>query len=231
LQYIKIKNESLNQATLELINRCYFNKEKSIVIKPINGYEGENVFQCKTIDEIVSCINKIPDNHKSLLLSEYLNIENEYRVIYLNGQTYLIYKKEKPKIVGNGINTVSQLIKLQIPSYIFHNRYQECNKILKNNEVMYLNWKFNLSTGAIPVIEIDNKKLYDEIRILAIKAASTIGINFASIDIIKLNTGELKVLEINSGVVLERFMNFESSYLEIAFYIYEQAILAMFDNK
>lgn len=230
LNYIKIKNESLNQEIIEVLNKCYFNKNKSVVIKTINGYCGENVFKCNTVDEISKCIKKIPKNFNFLLLSEYLNIENEYRVVCLNGKSHLIYKKERPKIIGNGIDTINELLKCQISHYSSYNNLQNSNKILKNKEILYLDWKFNLSTGSIPSLEIKSKKLSIKIQNLAIKASNIIGINFSSVDIIKLKTGELKVLEINSGVVLDRFMNFKPDYYKIAFDIYEQAILAMFDN-
>ncbi len=64
-----------------------------------------------------------------------------------------------------------------------------------------LNWRHNLDSGAEPILLQDG-----EIRracvALAAEAAQAIGIRFASIDIVRV-AGEWKVLEINSGVMME----------------------------
>ena len=61
-------------------------------------------------------------------------------------------------------------------------------------------------------------------------AAKSIHINFATIDIVELTTGEFKVLEINSGVVMERFIDDDISNYDLAKNMYEKVILHMFGN-
>jgi glutathione synthase/RimK-type ligase-like ATP-grasp enzyme len=62
-------------------------------------------------------------------------------------------------------------------------------------------WRHNLDLGARPVL-LPSGETRDACVALAISAARTIGIRFASIDMIRVG-GEWKVLEINSGVMME----------------------------
>jgi glutathione synthase/RimK-type ligase-like ATP-grasp enzyme len=62
-------------------------------------------------------------------------------------------------------------------------------------------WRHNLDLGARPVL-LPAGEARDACVALAIKAAQAIGIRFASVDIVRIGD-EWKVLEINSGVMME----------------------------
>jgi glutathione synthase/RimK-type ligase-like ATP-grasp enzyme len=62
-------------------------------------------------------------------------------------------------------------------------------------------WRHNLDLGARPVL-LEAGAAREACVALAIKAAGAIGIRFAAIDIVQV-AGEWKVLEINSGVMME----------------------------
>jgi glutathione synthase/RimK-type ligase-like ATP-grasp enzyme len=62
-------------------------------------------------------------------------------------------------------------------------------------------WRHNLDLGARPVL-LPSGAARDACVALAIKAAQAIGIRFASVDIVRVGGG-WKVLEINSGVMME----------------------------
>ena len=87
------------------------------------------------------------------------------------------------------------------------------------------NWKCNLSQGAsvVPVEEDLKETLVD----LAQKAVEAIGIRFASVDMIRVKTGEILVMEVNSGVTIHKYTNFVKNGREIAKKIYREAILKM----
>jgi glutathione synthase/RimK-type ligase-like ATP-grasp enzyme len=90
-------------------------------------------------------------------------------------------------------------------------------KIKQQNE-----WRHNLQLGAKPVIVID-KSITKKLTSLSQKAAMSMNIKFCSIDIVKVND-QYKVLEINSGVMLEKFAKQSSTNYSIALNIYKQAI-------
>ncbi len=62
-------------------------------------------------------------------------------------------------------------------------------------------WRHNLDLGARPVLLPSGEKREGCVA-LAVKAAQAIGIRFASVDIVRV-AGAWKVLEINSGVMME----------------------------
>ena len=62
-------------------------------------------------------------------------------------------------------------------------------------------WRHNLDIGARPVL-LEHGEARDASVTIAIASAKAIGIRFASIDVVHVE-GEWKVLEINSGVMME----------------------------
>lgn len=62
-------------------------------------------------------------------------------------------------------------------------------------------WRHNLEFGAEPVL-LEQGDAREACVALAIRAAHAIGIRFASVDVVRVGT-EWKVLEINSGVMME----------------------------
>lgn len=98
----------------------------------------------------------------------------------------------------------------------------EC-KLIYGKKASSDNWKHNLSQGA-SVIEINDEELKNSLREIAIKATNEMGIRFASVDIIKLVTGELLIIEVNSGVTINKYTEFVENGREIAKAIYGEAI-------
>lgn len=87
-------------------------------------------------------------------------------------------------------------------------------------------WKHNLSHGAIPKI-ITDEILKKELGEFALKVANTIRINFASVDLIKVD-GKLMVLEVNSSVCMNKFMEQVEYGRNIAKEIYSKVINEIF---
>ena len=88
------------------------------------------------------------------------------------------------------------------------------------------NFKHNLSQGA-RVVEVEDEKLKEKLREIAIKASKEIGLRFASVDIIELTSGELLVIEVNSGVTINKYTDFVENGREIAKNIYAEVIEKM----
>lgn len=201
----------------------------TIVIKPNNSYEGKNVYRCSTMKEVEKALQSIYSSYKFIVATPYINAVNEYRTFILNGTILLIYKKKLPHIIADGKSTLMELLVGQ--SYDFeminHQLYKELNFIPPAGQKIILNWKFNLTQGASCQI-IEKSDLYSKLCNLAIKSANAIGISFATIDIIEEENGNLSVLEINSGVAMDQFIQQVPSGKNIATNIYEKAILSMF---
>ena len=91
------------------------------------------------------------------------------------------------------------------------------------------NWKFNLSQGAI-ASQIKDKTLLQKLTVLAQKSAQAIGLRFCNVDIIETAKNELLIIEINSGVVIEHYLEQFPQDYEKAKTIYRDAIQKMFES-
>ena len=89
-----------------------------------------------------------------------------------------------------------------------------------------LGWKHNLGLGARAEL-LEDGPLKKEIEDIVAAVAICLGVRFASIDVALTNEG-LKVLEINSGVMMENFAGQDETSREIAKSIYRDAIRLMF---
>lgn len=221
---------SLKKSCFELCQEM-FNKYSSIILKPNSSFEGTDVYKCDCIKEFEQTFQLINNKYKYLVISPYINADAEYRVIYLNGKTLFAYQKEKPYIKADGKSTVFELLinnGFSI-SQINHTILKDINKIHPNDYKLQLNWKFNLTQGA-NCIPVNNSILLDKLYNLAYNAANVINISFASVDILKDEQGQLQVLEINAGVAMDQFIQKYPDGENIAFSIYEKAILSMFNQ-
>ena len=74
-----------------------------------------------------------------------------------------------------------------------------------------------------------DKVLIGKLSNFALRVAEQLNLKFASIDIVKDKNGGYKVLEINSGVMMETFSKLNEHNYEIAKHIYRSAIYDYFD--
>jgi glutathione synthase/RimK-type ligase-like ATP-grasp enzyme len=90
-------------------------------------------------------------------------------------------------------------------------------------------WRHNLKYGAHPVVE-ESPDVRAELANIAIAAMRTIGGRFMSVDVVRTPNSR-KVLEVNSGVMLDRFAAQNRNYRAIAVHIYREAISRCFENS
>ena len=131
-----------------------------LVAKPNEGTSGRFVFKVTCEAELDHATREIFASHLSLAISPFVEIEEEVRVILLDGDARVVYSKERIS-----------------------------------------DWRHNLDFGARPIL-LELGEAREACVAMAVQAANAIGIRFASIDIVRV-AGSLKVLEINSGVMME----------------------------
>lgn len=133
---------------------------QGVVVKPNEGTSGRSVFWVRTEVELDHAVGEVFSMSTGLVVSPYVAIEDEVRVILLDEVPFVVYSKQRGS-----------------------------------------DWRHNLDAGAKPVLLEDGEVRTACVR-LAIDAANAIGIAFASIDVVRID-GAWKVLEINSGVMME----------------------------
>ena len=207
-----------------------------IVCKKNDGSGGNGVFKVETRLELEIAVDNLFRNNRNLVISPYYEIEVEYRVIVLNNKTELIYSKERMFVEGNGVDTIKELVSekyanqdniflsnLSLLSLLNSIDSSDCDLVLEAGRKYNLNWKHNLGKGAEPIILQDEKEK-ENLTDIALSAAAVIGVNFASVDIIKTAKGEYLILEINSGIMMEQFAKHSEEYYKIAKEIYKKAV-------
>ncbi len=227
-------NERKKYIEKDIWNICCdeFKAKKKVVVKPNLGLEGKGVFRCKTLDELEIAVKFLLEKNTSISICPYYDIEKEYRAFYLNGKILLIYEKEKPYIVGNGVETIKELVeKLKLP----HNKIVKENLekldlsyIPNQNEKIEISWKYNLTGGATARVIKKENLIYKTIEELAIRTGKSLDLTFATIDIIKTKENEIYLLEVNSGVSTNIFSNIVKDGKMIEREIYRKALIEMF---
>jgi len=198
-----------------------------VVLKPVCGTGGNGVTRannCKEVERAILCL--FPKFH-AIVVSPFIDIRREIRVVVLYQQVRLVYEKNRPCIVGDGESSVSVLISKQLTSRVTSLNPPvdlDLGRIPLRGEQVAVEWRHNLGHGATPVLITDpDQSICD----LAIEAVNALKMRFCSVDIIETDNGEFIVLEVNSGVMMDSFISSQDSrYRDIARSIYTDAILS-----
>ena len=213
--------------TKEELLALFYKYNQNVVVKPNHGSMGIGVFHVTTEEELFNVTKKLFKENYSISVCPFYEIKNEYRIIILADEVKLLFKKEKPCVIGDGISSLKELLVKFNPRYF--NDIIVPDLILKKDEVYVYDFKFNLSRGSIANLDID-PILKDRITSLALNVTKKVGITFASIDIIETTDNRLLVMEGNSGVTINKVIDFIPNGYLTAKSIYKEAILKLFDK-
>jgi glutathione synthase/RimK-type ligase-like ATP-grasp enzyme len=181
-----------------------------IVVKPNEGTSGDSVFKVSTEPDLELAVHSIFSSSLGLAISPYVEIENEVRVILLDHDAVVVYNKNRPAITGDGRHSLLELALAATPverrAAVLPGMLSDLDRaaldaIVPAGQRRVLNWRHNLDSGALPEL-LEQGKTRDACVEIAIRAAKAIGIRFGSIDVVEVD-GVLKILEINSGVMME----------------------------
>jgi D-alanine-D-alanine ligase-like ATP-grasp enzyme len=181
-----------------------------IVVKPNEGTSGRLVFKVLARPALERAVSEIFSSNLNLAISPYLEIKNEVRVILLDELPVIVYGKSRPGVIGDGVHSILELALATIPAERLSAILPRIagdpdsatlDTILPPGQHHALTWQHNLDSGAQPVL-LQQGEMREHCVELAIAAAKSIGLRFGSVDIVQVDDG-WKVLEINSGVVME----------------------------
>ncbi len=202
-------------------------KYGKVVVKPNNGTQGIGVYLCRNVKELEYAMQNLFLKNDAISICPFYNILAEYRNFFLDGKCYLTYSKERKYIIGDGVSTLEDLISSVECDRTYFGE-DELITVPLEGEKVEISFKHNLSNGSKPKI-LEDCELKSNIQDLAIKAAKTINIRFATVDIIVTDKEELLVLEINSGVCMNKFAEYIENGIDISKSIYSKAINLMFE--
>ena len=203
-------------------------KYGKVVAKPNSGQKGENVYVCEALKEIDDNLARIWDSGDDAAICPYYDIDVEYRVFMLDGETYLVYGKHRPSVVGDGISSIAQLLDdISVPS---DSRIElDMSYVPSAGERIVVAWKHNLTNGAMP-FPPQNDETRDAVVCIAKAAVAALNVRFCTVDIAHCQDGEYRVIEVNSGVyALKLLEHSDDDTRDKIMHMYADAIRKMFD--
>jgi glutathione synthase/RimK-type ligase-like ATP-grasp enzyme len=218
------------EAMLDLLKR----HPQGLVVKPNEGTTGESVFMVKDRPSLELAVSRIFSSSLSLAISPRVDIEDEVRVVLLDGEALVVYGKNRPSITGDGKHSLLELAlaatpverrSTVLPGMIADLDKAELDSILPHGERRVLNWRHNLDSGAQPTL-LSHGEVKDACTELAIRAAKAVDIRFASVDVVKADGG-WRVLEINSGVMMEALSRLHP---DLVYAAYDRALDKLFGS-
>ena len=199
-----------------------------LVLKDNKGYCGNNVFWVKNKTQIKKAVNKIFKQNLDLAVCPYVNIEDEFRLIMLNHECKVCYKKVRPFVIGDGVSNVKNLMAKKYKDIKFNLPFKTLNKTPNKNEKVVLGWKHNLKWHSTPE-EVEDKNLKQKLITFAKKVTKTINLKFCSVDLY-VEDNKIKVLETNSIVSMNSFANYSKENYNKTKQIFLEAVNASFKN-
>ena len=213
--------------TEEELIACFNKYHKDVVIKPNRGSMGIGVSHITNEKDLMKEANNLFKKNYSISICPFYHIKNEYRVIVLDNEIKLIFKKINPVVIGNGVSTLKELL-IKFNPYYFKDIDIPELVLTKDEEYTY-DFHFNLSKGSIASLDIEDS-LKKKIISLAIEVTKKVGIRFASVDIIETTNNSILVMEANSGVTINKVIEFIPNGYNLAKDIYKEAILKIFQK-
>lgn len=202
-----LTNESIWASMQNFAQKYDFN----VVCKPNNGFSGKDVYHTRSQGELEGSVHKLLSIYSEFCISPFYNAEFEYRVIVLNNQVEVVYRKERPTLVGDGHSSLKKLfleyvslLKAQNIANLFNDfdySILTSDRVLADGEKFNLKWKHNDSQGTIASIDNVDQEKKKKISSLALRTAHALNLFFASIDILDCY-GEFKVLEAHTAVIM-----------------------------
>ncbi|HMY80895.1 MAG TPA: sugar-transfer associated ATP-grasp domain-containing protein [Candidatus Absconditabacterales bacterium] len=112
--FLIISNQSKFSGTINnrtALEKWLSNKSFPLIVKPINGSQGEGVHKIMTLEQLQTIVDQL---NEGALGSMYLMIQplisgKDIRVIYLDGTIELAYERIPAHIIGNGIHSIQEL--------------------------------------------------------------------------------------------------------------------------
>ncbi len=191
-----------------------------IVVKPINGNQGKGVsINIQSVDEIPDAFRIASEVSENILVEEYVR-GNDFRVLIIGNQIAAVSLRIPAHVMADGKHTIAQLVELknrdekrgechekpltkikidEISMFVLKKQGYTPDSIPKKDLRIYLKANANISTGGEAIDVTDRIHPYNQE--LAIRAAKTIGLDIAGVDVTCVDIG--KPLNLQHGVVIE----------------------------
>ena len=190
-------------------------KHGILVLKPKEGSMGRSTYKVHNQLELEQAWMDLLAKRRDFCISPFVEIENEYRCIFLDDEMHICFRKNVPCVTGDGVSTVAKLIseyeKIVHKKMKLSKAVQEMlDVVLEQDHQMMLDWCHNLSRGS-KADKVISDELCVQLKELGQRTMKALGLRFASVDIVRLKESassdhfvipkdRLLVLEVNGSV-------------------------------
>jgi len=187
-----------------------------IVIKPVNGTFGIDVItDINSFEEFNKTINYLKQKYNDVMVEEQISGDC-YRIFVFNNKIIDIINREKPYIMGDGVSTISELIKKRdieqhklnllkvnnISELYIKKQGYTLESILDKNTKVYITNVINMHNGAriarIPIESVPQKNIDLFLKVNKVMDINCAGLDFLSDDItVEYDKNNAHILEVN----------------------------------
>jgi glutathione synthase/RimK-type ligase-like ATP-grasp enzyme len=182
--------------------------------KPIDGSNGLHAEVVADAGAFAEYMVRVAADHFAILVQPYVS-GVEYRVFVLNGRPLFSYRKHLPSIVGDGRSTVRQLVEAlardngapigKTRARREDGRLAALGDVLEPGACAVLEGPANRAAGGGAADLRDGAP--DALARIASKAAETLGLKLAAVDMFDLSAAgdlsEISVIEVNSNPMIQ----------------------------
>jgi len=104
----------------------------------------------------------------------------------------------------------------------------DISQIPADGESVLLNWRHNLGQGGCPRLVTEADDRFQRLSNLAVAATRVLQIGLAAVDMVEVD-GQLRVLEVNCGIMMESFARSSDENHSIAKHFYCKLVAAAID--
>ncbi|HSI64276.1 MAG TPA: RimK-like protein [Candidatus Saccharimonadia bacterium] len=212
---------------------------QGVVCKPNEGTGGNAVYFVNTAHDLETAVYQVFAKSRSLCLSPFEDFEHEYRVALLDGKIEFVYRKVRPSVRGDGKRSIRDLFLSELAKAADFSKEiagmrkvgemdLDWSRVPASGETVKLNWRHNLGQGAKAEMLTPKQPEAKAATKLALAAAKALGVKLASVDIAATPEG-LKVLEINSGIMMESLVKIHPKGQSMAARFYDRIICMAMD--
>ena len=217
-------------ATLEEARHWFLNLRKPVVVKPLDGCQGQGVtLEVEQIADLEQAFYFAQKISRQVIVEEQM-VGKQYRLLVVNGRLVAASERVPAHVIGDGEHSVEALIQIanlnplrgddhekpltKIPVDEFVQQFLArknitLEQIPSAGEVVFLRDGANLSTGGI-AIDV-TARVHPVHASMAVKAAMVIGLDVCGVDLIAREISddhsEAAIIEVNAapGIRMHHF--------------------------
>ncbi len=206
-----------------------------LFVKPNIGQEGRGVMRAGNLQDLTAALRGLADTNEHLLVQSEIP-GREFRVIVLDGEVLCAIERHPPGIIGDGRSTVSELIgahakidpaDVRLASELAR-QDMTFESIPEQDRTVSLMPVANLSAGG--TASVVTASLEPDLRAVACKAAETLGLRYAGVDLILPDGMPPVVLEVNTAPGLSNLYRQSPGEAALVEEIYAKVFGALFGS-